>query len=269
MLKLVRTTLTRLLLPALILCLPGLAAADVLDEILERGSIRVGVSLFVPWTIRTDSGELIGYEVDVARKIAADIGVDVELRVYEWEDIVPALEDGEIDMIAAGMAVTPRRALRVDFTNPTAESGVGLATNTAMTADIKSLDELNRKSIVITTVGDTLAHSVAKMMFADADLKVYPGAEPAEKEVLEGRAHAYLASIPEVRFMSLLHGEEIDVPLGEPLVGSSEALAVRRGEQGLLNFLNAWVTARHADKWLDTTRDYWFGTLDWTDRVRD
>ena len=51
--------------------------------------------------------------------------------------------------------------------------------------------------------------------------------------------------------------------MAEPLVASSEAFAVRKGEQQLLNFLDAWVTARQSDKWLPTTRDYWFATLDW------
>ena len=46
-------------------------------------------------------------------------------------------------------------------------------------------------------------------------------------------------------------------------MASSEALAVKKGEQQLLNFLDAWVTARQTDKWLATTRGYWFETMDW------
>ena len=49
----------------------------------------------------------------------------------------------------------------------------------------------------------------------------------------------------------------------KPLVGYSEAMAVRKGEQEMLNFLNAWIEARTADKWIDTTRNYWFETMDW------
>ena len=59
----------------------------------------------------------------------------------------------------------------------------------------------------------------------------------------------------------------VDLPLAEPLIGSSEALAIKKGEQQMLNFLNAWVTARKSDKWLLTTHDYWFSTLDWLQDV--
>ena len=69
--------------------------------------------------------------------------------------------------------------------------------------------------------------------------------------------------MPEVRFLVLKNSGKLDLPVAEPLLASSEALAIKKGEQELLNFLNAWVTARQADKWLATTRDYWFGTLKW------
>ena len=65
------------------------------------------------------------------------------------------------------------------------------------------------------------------------------------------------------RFLVLKHPTKLDLPIDEPLLASSEGLAVRKGEQQLLNFLDAWVTARRSDQWLQTTRDYWFGTLDW------
>lgn len=251
-------------LPLLILFFAASACADVLEEILERGTIRVGVAEFAPWMIKTASGDLIGFEVDLARKIAKDMGVKPEFKVYDWEEIIPALQQGDIDMIAGGMAITPARALKVEFSRPTAKSGVGLATNTAMTRNIKTLSDLNDPQIVIATVDKTHAVSVAGVLFDRANVKTYANAELAERAVVEGRAHAYLAGMPHVQFLALKHRDKIDVPVTEPLLAQSEAVAVRKGEQGLLNFLNAWVTARQTDKWLPTTRDYWFETMDWT-----
>ncbi len=252
--------------PLLLLLAFSQVSADVLDEVLERGTLRVGVSEFVPWTMRDSSGDLIGFEIDLAKKIASDMGVDARFEVYEWDEIIPALEGGEIDVIAGGMAITPARALRINFSRPVAKSGVGLATNTRMTQDIGSLNALNDKRISITTVSNTLAASVAERLFKNANVKVYDTPGPAEADVLEGRAHAYVAGMPETRFLVLKNPVELDLPIDEPLLAYSEGLAVRKGEQQLLNFLDAWVTARTADRWLETTRDYWFGTLDWAPR---
>ena len=250
-------------LSLLILFFSPLAYADVLDNILEKGAIRVGVAAYAPWTIKKQSGELIGFEIDVARKLASDMGVKAELIVYDWEEIISALQKGEIDVIAAGMAITPGRALRVNFSQPLGITGVSLATNTRKTKKIKSMQELNDEKVVITVVADTLAHSVAQTFFDRANLNVYPTSDLAEKDILSGRAHAYLATVPEVNFLALKNASEIDVPMTEPLMASSEGLAVKKGEQELLNFLNAWVIARQTDKWLGTTRDYWFETIEW------
>ena len=239
------------------------AFADALVDILERGTLRVGVSEFVPWTMKTADGDLVGFEIDVAKKIASDMGVAAEFKVYDWTDIIPALDEGEIDLIAGGMAMTPASALQVNFTRPTAESGIGIATNTEMTMDVKSFAELNDPKVIVATVADTYAASVAEMFFNQANVNTFRSVEQAEEQVIKGRAHVYLAGMSEARFLALKHPEIVDVPVGEPLVAQSEGLAVRKGEQELLNFLNTWVTARHTDRWLPTTRDYWFESMTW------
>ena len=66
-------------------------AQGLIEEIAQRGQLRVGLSTFVPWAMRDKAGELIGFEVDVARKLAEDMGVEVEFVPTAWGGIVPAL----------------------------------------------------------------------------------------------------------------------------------------------------------------------------------
>ena len=244
------------------------AFADAVSEIIERGTLRIGVAEFVPWAMPAKRGGHIGYDVDIGVKIARDMDVRAEFRVYEWKDIIPALEAGEVDMVAAGIVVTPQRALRVTFTQPVAMSGAGMATNTYMTKDVENLQQLNDPDIIIATVTDTFSEGVARSIFNKAEIHSHSNKDDAEKEILEGRAHAYISSLPAVQFLVMNNGDAIDLPLNDPLVGWAEALAVRKGEQELLNFLNAWVTAHKADRWLETTRDYWFESLDWAKDVK-
>ena len=255
------------LLPFLLLAIPGFASADVLDEILERGTVRFGVAVFVPWTMKSGSGDLIGFEIDVANKIAKDMGVKAEFTLYPWEEIIPALQSGDIDIITGGMSITPARALQVNFTRPLARSGVSLATNISMTKDIEKLEDLNNAQITIAVVKDTLAYSVSQRFFDKADLKVFANGEIAGAAVVDGEAHAYLGSLTQTKFLAMNNPDEIDLPVNEPLIASREAIAVRKGEQELLNFLNAWVTAKQADLWVATTRDYWFETTKWAKDV--
>jgi polar amino acid transport system substrate-binding protein len=197
------------------------------------------------------------------------MGVKPDFKVYVWENIIPALKADEIDIIAGGMAITPARALQVDFTRPYAESGVALAANRRMTRNIGSLEELDSPNIIVTTVADTLANDVVKRVFRNADVRIYSTHEEAEQQLLEGKAHAYVASMPEAVFLALANPDVVDLPLEDLLLGSSEALAVRRGEQGWLNFLNAWIEARKSDRWITVTHNYWFKSLEWADQVEE
>ena len=253
----------------LLLSISTLASADVLDDILERGTIRFGVAEFVPWTMKSESGELIGFEIDMAKKMAGDMGLKAEFVLYPWDQVIPALQSGEIDILTGGMSITPARALRVNFSRPTAESGVGLATNTKMTQGIKRLEELNRPDITIAVVKDTLAHSVTATFFNRANIKVFSNAVQAGDACVEGKVHAYLASLTQTRFLAMNHSDKVDLPIATPLLASKEAIAVKKGEYELLNFLDAWVTARQADRWIATTRDYWFDTLEWAEDVAE
>lgn len=245
-----------------------LVQADALDDIRERGTLRIGISEFVPWAMPSNGGGHIGYDVDLGNKIAMDMGVKAEFKVYEWKDIIPALEAGEVDIVSGGIVVSPQRALRISFTQTVALSGAGMATNTEMTRDIETLEQLNDPDIVIVTVTDTFTDGIARSIFNKADIRSHANKNDAEKEVLEGRAHAYISSLPAVQFLVTSNSDVVDLPLGEPIVGWAEALAVQKGEQELLNFLNAWVTARTADRWVDATRDYWFETRDWVEGVK-
>lgn len=239
------------------------ASADVLDDIMERGVLRVGVSPFAPWTLENESGELIGFEIDVGNKIAADMGVKAEFRNYRWEDIIPAVEKGEIDLIAAGMAITPGRALRVSFSQGYSDAGISLATNTPMTRQIGRLEQLNAEGIVIAVVTDTVSVGVAESLFDKAETRTYESVAAAQQAVLDDEAHAYIGATPLPKFLSLQHPDKVDMPLQKPLLEFKTGMAVQKGEQELLNFLNSWITARRADKWLSATHKYWFDSLDW------
>ncbi|MGI9233994.1 MAG: transporter substrate-binding domain-containing protein [Woeseiaceae bacterium] len=262
---------TKLLIRYLILLailVSPLAQADVMDDIIERGTLRVGIVEFVPWAMPAKRGGHLGYDVDIGVKIARDMDVRAEFKAYEWKDIIPALEAGEVDMISSGIVVTPQRALRITFTAPIALSGAGMATNTHMTKDVENLEQLNDPDIVIATITDTFSEGVARSIFNKAEIHSHGNKDEAEKEILENRAHAYVTSLPAAQFLVTNNSDSIDLPLSEPLVGWAEAIAVQKGEQELLNFLNAWVTAHKADRWLDATREYWFESSDWVEDVK-
>lgn len=248
---------------ALLFCLSLQVQADTLDDIVKRGTLKVGVSLFEPWTIDSGTGEYYGFEVDVANKLAQDMNVKAEFKVYEWDLIIGALEKGEIDVIAGGMAITPARALRLNFSLPYADSGIVMVANSELTKQITTMERANQKDVVFAVVADTIANELAASLFDNATIKPYKTDKEAAEAVLSGAAHAYVGSSPVPEFLALEHPDVLDLPLAESLLTYKAGLAVQKGSPEWLNFLNAWVTAKSADKWLSATHAYWFDNLDW------
>ncbi len=109
------------------------AAGKLLDNIQKSGEIKIGVSIMSPWVMADKEGKLIGFEIDIARQLAKDIGVKAVFKQYLWKQMIPALQKGEIDIIASGLSITPQRALKINYSIPYASSGYSLVTNLELT----------------------------------------------------------------------------------------------------------------------------------------
>jgi polar amino acid transport system substrate-binding protein len=237
------------------------------NKIISSGELRIGASILPPWVMRAKDGQLIGAEIDMGRRLAADMGIKPTFGLYEWEQLIPALEKGEIDIIVSGMAIKPNRALRVSFSHPYGDGGIGLATNTQLTKDFTSLDAMKQPSIKIGVIADTVSSGVAKRLFSKAKIINFATEDEAQQALLAGKVHALVAANPLPKFLSLKYAGKIDAPLAKPMVSYKEGLAIKKGQFDFLNFLNAWVVAHSADGWIPSTRAYWLESLDWQEQV--
>jgi len=238
-------------------------SAEALQRIQTAGELRVGVSLFTPWTMTNTQGELVGFEIDVANQLAKDIGVKPIFTVLDWKELLPALLQQRIDIIIAGMVITPERALKVNFSIPYASSGIGLATNLQLTKDFTGIKDLNRPSVKVTCVAETVSAELAQRLLPNATFQIVKTSQEAIRALTAGEVHAYIASDPLPTYLALEHPEEVDTPLSKPLIATRAAFAVNKGQADFVNFLNAWITAKEADTWLTSAQAYWFESLEW------
>lgn len=93
--------------------------ADLLDEILDRGYLLVGTEgTYSPNSYHDESGELVGFDVEVAALVAKYLGVDVQYVEMEWASIFAALDAGQIDVVVNEVGYTEERAEKYDFSKP-------------------------------------------------------------------------------------------------------------------------------------------------------
>lgn len=243
-----------------------LAAESVLNSIQEEGVIRIGLSIFTPWSMRDVNGELIGFELDVGRQLAADLGVEVEFVPTAWDGIIPALISGNFDVIISGMSITPQRNLTVNFSDPYAYSGMAILANTAMTEGMTMADYNSPDITFAARRGATPAVVIAET-FPEATLLLFDEDGASTQEVLNGNAHATMASQPGPDRDARLNPDVVNVPFDELIGGSAEAFAMRKGDPDALNFFNNWIAAQWRSGWLEERHDYWFVSNEWADQV--
>lgn len=239
-----------------------LASESVIETIKKRGVIKIGLSLFQPWSMRNKQGELVGFELDVGRKLAADMGVEPEFVPTAWDGIIPALVGKKFDVIISGMSVTAQRNLTINFTDPYAFSGLAILANRQMTEGF-SMEDFNREDVIFAARRGATPAALIPQLFPKAQLLQFDEDGAATQEVLNGKAHATLGAEPTPSQDAYQYPETLYVPFDTLFDPRGEAFAVRKGDFDALNYFNNWIAHHHRTGWLDERHDYWFATTEW------
>ena len=147
-----------------------LTSQSTIEQVLQRGVLRVGMSTFVPWAMKDKQGNLVGFEIDVAKRLAQDMGVKVEFVPTKWSGILPALLTGKFDIIIGGMGITPERNLKVNFSIPYDYTGMSIVASMKLAKGFKSLSDFNKPGVTIaarigTTAVDPLTGPMMLLIF--------------------------------------------------------------------------------------------------------
>ncbi len=240
-----------------------LTEESTIDQIQKRGKILVGMSTFKPWAMKDKTGQLIGFEIDVATRLAKDMDVDIEFIPTKWAGIIPALLTAKFDVIIGGMGILPKRNLKVNFTLPYDYSGMSLVAHKTKAAGMSSLEDFNKPAIIIAARLGSTAELAARKYMPKAQLRLFDDESQVIQEVISGRVHALVASAPLPAFQAIKYPKVLFMPLKENFTSEPIGFALRRGDVDTLNFFNNWIRVVAAEGWLQERKHYWFETKDW------
>lgn len=246
----------------------ALSSDSVIETIKERGAIKIGLSIFTPWSMRDKKGELIGFELDVGSKLAADMGVEAEFIPTSWDGIIPALVSGKFDVIISGMTTTPERNLTINFTNPYAFSGVTMLANSKMVEGM-ALEDFNSPDVTFAARRGATPATLIAEMFPEAELLLFDEDGASTQEVLNGKAHATMASEPTPSSEARRYPEVLSVPFDMTFSATGEAFGLRKGDPDAMNYFNNWINTYTRNGWLKARNDYWFKGVEWQDQVAE
>jgi polar amino acid transport system substrate-binding protein len=243
-----RCALLLVLFPLLpMLVLPGGCGgrdhASTLDRVLARGVLVVGTEPeFPPFESLDANGDPVGFDIDMARAIASDLGVDVRFEMMAFDSLPSALGVGKIDVILSGMTATPERAESRAFTDSYFRTQLCLLVG--KDAAIHEPRDADGKRVVVKlgTTGDINA----TRLFPGAEITRFDTEGACALEVIHGRADAFLYDRHSILRHHLAHPDTTRALL-EPLSDEPYAMAVRFGDQVFVDRLNTFLHDIRAD----------------------
>lgn len=247
---------------------PAAMADSVIAKVKERGVLRVGFDTFVPWAMKNKEGAYIGFEIDVATRLAKDSGFEVEFAPTKWDGIIPALLTGKFDVIIGGMGITEERLKKVDFTIPYEHSGMSMMAGKKKAPGLKSIEDFNKPDIIIAVKIGTTAAKAAKEFMPKAELRQFGDEAQAVQEVLNGAAHAMVASAPLPAHQAFKFSDQLYLPMEETFTQEPIGMVLRKDQPETLKFLNKWIKKVKAEGWLKERMQYWFGSMKWEDQIK-
>ena len=232
------------------------APPDLWDDIQERGVLRVAMTLQFPPQFYRDPAtrEPAGYDVELLRMMAKDLGVELEIQDMDFTGQIPALLAGRVDLIANGLVNTPERAKTILFTEPYVPYQLVLMVQRGTT--LKAPEDLDAKGRVVAVLLGSVSHELARLRFPNAEVRPLERQDACMLEVASEKADAclmeqYLA-IPFVRN----NPQTTDILKSDtPLAVQYGCLAIPQGNPRLLYWINNWLKYYKANGVLDAMYD--------------
>jgi polar amino acid transport system substrate-binding protein len=243
---------------------PGTAQAGALDEILDRGTLRVGMEPgYMPFEMTNQKGDIVGFDVDMARRMAKAMGVKLELVSTAWDGIIPALLTKKFDIIMSGMTLLQERNLRINFADPYIVVGQTILLRKELANDVKSYKDLNKAKYKVVSKLGTTGEQAVKRMIPKATYISFETEQEGVMDLVNGKADAFVYDSPYCAVANAQKGQGRLVFLDQPFTYEPLAWAVRKGDYDFINWLNNFLRQTRNDGTYDKIYKKWFKDDAW------
>jgi polar amino acid transport system substrate-binding protein len=262
-----RTTIFALLA---VFLLSGTAIGQsIINNIIKSGEIRVGMTgTQPPFSMKTNGGAIIGYEVDLATMLAEGMGVKVKIVEMPFALLLDALDNGEIDVVMSNITITTARNLKVAFKGPYMISGKSILTKTPTLKTVTSPAELNNSYVKIATLKGSTSESYANKNTPQAILTLVDNYDQGIEMIRNGTVDLLLADFAICAYSVLTNPDDGFYTLSNPLSIEPVGMALPASDPLFLNLIDNFFMDMQLDGTLDDLQQKWFNDGSWIELVK-
>ena len=235
--------------------------AGSLDEIQKRGKLRVGMEPgYMPFELTNKKGEIIGFDVDMAKRMAKAMNVELELVSTAWDGIIPAP--------LTGMTLTQERNLSINFAQPYIIIGQSVLVAKKHEGTVKSYMDLNDPQYTVASKLGTTGEQATKRMIDKANYISYETEQEGVMELLNGKIDAFIYDMPFNAIAFSEKGQGKIYHVDQPFTYEPLAWAVKKGDPDFLNWLNNFMFQIRNDGTYEKIYSKWFADDSWLKEIQ-
>jgi polar amino acid transport system substrate-binding protein len=243
--------------------------APVLDRIVAKKELVVGTAASMPpLNMTMKDGQIAGMEIDLARLIAGGLEAKLTLKQMPFNDLLPALQAGKVDMILSGMTITPARNLKVAFVGPYLVAGKSILTKKAIIESMSEPSKINNPDKVLVALKGSTSQVFAEKVFPKAKLLLTDDYDQAVSMVREDKAQAMVADMSICQLSVYRYPEAELVTLQNALTYEPLGIAIPASDFLLINWLQNFLHTMEKDGSMGMIIDKWFKDGSWVKQLR-
>lgn len=240
------------------------ASQKVLAAIVKSGEIRIGTTgNQPPYSMKSRTGELMGYEIDLAKALATNMGVKAKLVEMPFSELMDALKSGKIDAIMSGMTITPERNLSALFAGPYVISGKSILTKSSKIAAFNGDTNDSGKKYKIVCLKGSTSEEFVKTVMSKQELIAVGNYNDAVNMVINDQADAMVADRPICALSIMKYPGKDLVTTEQPLTIEPIGMALPASDPQFLNLVTNYLSSLQISGVLSALEKKWFNDGSW------
>ena len=217
-------------------------AQSALDEILSDGILKVGTTGdWNPMSVRDPAtNKYVGYDIDIMKELAKDLGVELELVPTDWKTLVNGVVAGKYHMTGSA-SISPPRLKAAGYSDSYISVEILPFTTADKIGQFDSWESVNKSSVKVSTTLGTTFEKLVRQWFPDATINVVEAPARGYQEVLAGRADVFITSNIEGSTLVEKFPNVRQIPVGAARAPTPIAMLLPQRDQVWINYVNSWI----------------------------
>jgi polar amino acid transport system substrate-binding protein len=242
--------------------------SPVLDRIVAKKELKVGTAASMPpLNMTTKDGEVIGMEVDLARFFANAMEVKLTLSRMHFNELLPALEKGQVDMVLSGMTMTPQRNLKVAFVGPYFASGKSVLTKKKNVESVDEITKMNQPDKVLVALKGSTSQMFVEKLIPKAKLVLTDNYDQAVASLQNDKAVAVVADYPICVVSVYRYPDAGFVTLSKPISYEPIGVALPANDPLLVNWIQNFLNFLERSGEFEGLTQRWFKDTSWLSQL--